>query len=474
MDPNREQNLLLSILMPVYNEARTLRTIVDRVLAAPLPAGVDFELVCVDDGSADDSWEILEALAADNNQIRVFQHEQNRGKGAAIRTAISQAEGDIAIVQDSDLEYDPRDISKVIGPIVDGRADAVYGSRFASSPERRVLLFWHSVGNKLLTALSNMVNDLNLTDMETCYKAVRLDVLKRLRLTSERFGIEPEITTRLGQYGARIYEVPISYDGRSYAEGKNIGWRDGVEAIYLIFKFRFVDTKHVVDEELATRQSVGSAVGLRRWMLKRVSPWVGDEVLEVNAGPGHTTAELVDGKRLVVADPDPTNVESLRRRFAHLENVDVIVGDVEQPGLGEALVGDFDTVLCLDGLARTDDPKGLLQGLAKFTKPGGFVVVQAPADPLLFGPVDVSAGHHQRFLQSDLNELMGSAGLSEVKVMPFNALGYYGWRLHDSMGLKRISRLEATVFGLMLPLAKALDLIQPKVGLSLLAVGRSS
>ena len=196
--------MLISVLMPIYNEERTLRSIVDAVLGADI--GEDIEIVCVDDGSVDRSWEILQELVETHSSVIATRHDENRGKGAAIRTAIEIASGDIAIVQDADLEYDPREIPRVIGPILDGRADAVFGSRFAASPERRVLMYWHSAGNKLLTALSNMVNDLNLTDMETCYKAVRLDLLKRMRLTTDRFGIEPEMTTRLAQWGARIYD----------------------------------------------------------------------------------------------------------------------------------------------------------------------------------------------------------------------------------------------------------------------------
>jgi glycosyltransferase involved in cell wall biosynthesis len=211
----------LSVLMPVCNEARTLRTIVKRVLGSPI--GLELELVCVDDFSTDDSLQILNELAAEDSRILVIAQPVNMGNGRAIRTAIEHMTGDLAIVQDADLEYDPAEYPVVLQPILEGNADAVYGSRFASSPQRRVLFFWHALGNRLLTLLSNMANDLNITDMETCYKAIRADVLKTLRLTSDRFGFEPEVAARLAQWGARIYEVPISYHGRLNAEGKNIG-----------------------------------------------------------------------------------------------------------------------------------------------------------------------------------------------------------------------------------------------------------
>lgn len=231
----------LSVLMPVYNEAETLKMIVDRVLTAPID--LDIELICVDDGSIDGSRDILDELSTGDERIRVFNQPRNMGKGRALRTAIELATGDVGIVQDADLEYDPSDYPRVVSPILRGKADAVFGSRFAYSEERRVLYFWHSLGNRFLTTLSNMLTDLNLTDMETCYKAVRMDLLKQLRLTSDRFGFEPEITARLARSGARIYEVPISYHGRTYAEGKHITWRDGVQAIWLIIKFSFFDRR---------------------------------------------------------------------------------------------------------------------------------------------------------------------------------------------------------------------------------------
>ena len=231
----------LSVLMPVYNESRTLETIVSRVLSSPVD--LELELICVDDGSTDRSLEILRQLAENDPRIKVVVQPGNFGKGRALRTAIEHMTGDIAIVQDSDLEYDPNDYPAVLAPIIRGDADAVYGSRFASSEQRQVLFSWHAVGNRVLTTLSNMVNDLDLTDQASCYKAVRADVLKRLRLTSDRFGFDPEITARLAQWGARIYEVPISYHGRTYSEGKKIGWRDGVEALWLILKFRFLDNR---------------------------------------------------------------------------------------------------------------------------------------------------------------------------------------------------------------------------------------
>ncbi|HEY7564099.1 MAG TPA: glycosyltransferase, partial [Acidimicrobiia bacterium] len=308
----------LSVLMAVHNEARTLRTIVAKVLAAPIP--VEVELICVDDGSTDQTWEILTELAADPRIVPV-RHPHNRGKSAALRTAIKTMSGTVAIIQDADLEYDPEDIPRVIKPILDGRADAVYGSRFASGFERRVLFFWHSVGNQFITLVSNALHDLNLTDIETGYKAVRADLLTQLRLTTDRFGFEPEITARLAQWGARIYEVPISYHGRSYLEGKHIGWRDGFHALWLIVKLRFIDTRFVDNPEHITRQSLGKARRFRQWLLSQFGDALGDRVLELGPGPGHVTSLLLDRERLIGIEPVRYYSETLNRRFGHLENV---------------------------------------------------------------------------------------------------------------------------------------------------------
>ena len=224
--------LVLSVLIPVYNERATIETIITQVRAVP----VRKQIICVDDCSSDGTADILRAMkAAGTIDILIF-HDANRGKGAAIRTALAASTGNVIVVQDADLEYDPADWPTLLDPIVDGRADAVFGSRFLGGPHR-VLYFWHSVGNTVLTMFSNMLTNLNLTDMETCYKAIRGEVARSLTLTSDRFGFEPEVTARLAKAKVRIFEVPISYSGRTYADGKKIGWKDGVAAVWHIIKF---------------------------------------------------------------------------------------------------------------------------------------------------------------------------------------------------------------------------------------------
>jgi glycosyltransferase involved in cell wall biosynthesis len=223
---------VLSVIIPVYNEAATVANVVHRLRSVSL----NLQLVGVDDASSDGSGATLDDLKVQGLLDFVVHHPRNLGKGAAIRTGISVASGDIIVIQDADLEYDPADLPRLIQPILDGKADAVFGSRFLGS-DHRVLYFWHSVGNRLLTLFSNMLTDINLTDMETCYKAVRAPLMKSLVLTSDRFGFEPEITARLAQSKARIWEISVSYSGRTYEEGKKIGWRDGVAALWHILRF---------------------------------------------------------------------------------------------------------------------------------------------------------------------------------------------------------------------------------------------
>ena len=233
---NAELPPCLSVVMPVYNEAETVAGIIGKVLQQrPVQ-----EVIAVDDASKDGSWPILEELARKESRLKVFRHEQNRGKGAALRTGFQHAGSSIVIVQDADLEYDPTEYYLVLLPILSGKADVVFGTRFGGSEAHRVLYYWHAVGNKVLTTLSNMATNLNLTDVETCYKAFRREVLQQIKLEEDRFGFEPEVVAKVSKLKVRIYEVAISYYGRTYAEGKKVNWKDGFSALRCVFKYNFL------------------------------------------------------------------------------------------------------------------------------------------------------------------------------------------------------------------------------------------
>ncbi len=269
----------LSVVMPVYNEHNTLRVVVDRVMAVPL----ELELLCVDDGSRDGSREILAELQAHYPKLRVFLQAHNMGKGAALRRGIQEASGDFVVIQDADLEYDPGDYPILLDPLIQGKADVVYGSRFLGSRPHRVLYFWRSVGNKLLTLLSNSLTNINLSDMETCYKAFRREVIQSIPIEENRFGFEPEITVKIAKRRLRIYEVGISYWGRTYEEGKKIGWKDGVRAFWCLLKYSI---KERADQGSAGSEKLAAGGVEKRTSAPRISTGFQLPAAEMKKGGG--------------------------------------------------------------------------------------------------------------------------------------------------------------------------------------------
>src|SRR5438477_8464364 len=317
-------SMKLSILMPVYNERTVVERCITLVLAAPVPENMERELVIVDDCSTDGTFDILQRLAREFPQIKLYRHAHNSGKGAAVRTAIEKASGDFSLIQDADLEYDPAEYPRLLRPLLDGHADAVFGSRYMAGEQTRVLPLWHSMINKGLTLVSNMFCNLKLTDMETCYKVFRTDLLKSIPIRSDRFGFEPEIVMKSAKRKLRIYEVPISYHGRTYEEGKKIGWKDGLKALGVVLKFWLVDDLYSAPYGRGVLNNLTGTPQYLSWLAHELRPHLGDAVLEVGAGIGNIAARLMSRRLLYVAgETEPLYLHALRNRFLRTPNVSV-------------------------------------------------------------------------------------------------------------------------------------------------------
>jgi len=462
----------LSVLMPVYNEVRTLRTIVDRVLNAPVDIAI--ELVIVDDGSTDGSRELIKELAHSEPRISFWFHDENQGKAGAIRTAILVMTGDLALIQDADLEYNPADYPDLLQPMFDGVADAVFGSRFLTGRYRRVLYYWHTLGNQLLTLLCNILNDINLTDMETGYKLVRADILRSIPLTSKGFALEPELITKLAQWDLRLYEVPISYQGRTYTEGKKIGMKDLFAAVLALFKYRFLSRQFTTRDGFLVLQGIRKARGFNRWLFQQLDPYIGRRVLEAGAGIGNLTEFLLDREGLTCVDVDPFYVERLSRRHGHLSNVsfhEVDLGELDRcTALQQA---NLDTIVCINVLEHIEDDARVLRNFFQVLRPGGHALLLVPANPRLYTGVDRALGHFRRYTRNEMTAKLERAGFEIVESRGFNRLGSLGWYVSGKL-LKRtsLSSRQMKLYEWLMPLAKLVERLPVLPPLSLIAVGR--
>ncbi|MBX3412131.1 MAG: glycosyltransferase [Pirellulales bacterium] len=465
---------LVCVLMPVYNERYRVRDAVAQVLAADWPAMFVRHLVIVDDGSTDGTRDILHELVATYpGQITLIEHDVNQGKGAAIRTAIRAAEGDFAVIQDADLEYDPHDCVDMLELLASGKADVVYGSRFASSPRRRVLYYWHSLGNRVLTTLCNMLADLNLTDMETCYKAFRLELLKSIPIRCARFGIEPELTMKVAKRDVTIYEVPVSYYGRTYAEGKKITAWDGVKAIATLLRFWIIDDLYTDEYGQAELHRLTTTHRYYRWMADALRPHVGQHVLEIGASLGSLMLRLLPREQYVAAEAESLPLRYLGNRFARHPHVEVRSLDPRVRDDFAACAGQFDTVIAVHHLEHMDDDRQALDNLRLTLADGGRALLVVPRGRWLFGSLDEVLGHRRRYEREELLALATATGFAVEKIVDFNRAGVPGWALNARLlKRQRFSRVQLKLYDSLVWLVRRIDRLLPWKGLSWIVVLR--
>jgi glycosyltransferase involved in cell wall biosynthesis len=453
--------------MPCYDEEATVAEILDRVLASPYVA----EVVVVDDGSRDRTVEIVETIAATEDRVRLLVQPFNMGKGAALQRGFMEVTQPFVIVQDADLEYDPAEYEKLMEPLLDGRADIVFGSRFQGGAHR-VLYFWHAVGNKMLTLASNVMTDLNLTDMETCYKAFRSEVLDSLTLEEARFGIEPEMTAKMAAAGWRIWEVRISYSGRTYAEGKKIGMKDALYALWCVLRYSRLGERLArsrarragLELELEN-YSAGLEPSLEKldqcanypdWLSGLILPHLQGRIHEAGAGTGTIARRLASHGELVVSEPDPGFAAALRQTF---QNGPVAVVEAN---LNEAVrVVDADSVVLVNVLEHLEHDDEALRAIFESLPSGGRLVLFVPALDVLYSPTDRQMGHYRRYSRVGLVNKLSSAGFSVLEARYVNMLGaalWFGYArvlgrhpthdasagLYDRFLVKPMSRFEAS------------------------------
>lgn len=469
----------VSVIIPAFDEEKTILRCIERVLEQ----GFTAEIVVVDDGSTDRTAAVVRGLR--NDRIRLISHRINRGKGASIRTAIPFCRADYIVIQDADLEYDPADIAQMLEPLDSGKADVVYGSRFLPIGARRALYFWHTLGNKLLTLGSNMVSNLNLTDMETCYKIFRREALQSLVLEESRFGIEPELTIKAAAAGFAFFEVGISYDGRTYAEGKKIGWRDGFSAARCITSYGYVESMRKrrrrrlakqsnQSELLISLEDLKTADNYYNWIVDQIQPYLNPKVLEIGAGVG-TVSRLVASKGHEVFAIEPSasayrELNKLAQRHIIQRAFNGSLHDLEA-----SLDADFDSVILINVLEHIDDEVKELNTISRHLKPGGHILIWVPAHELLFSKFDESVGHFRRYSKRRLGILAEMAGLEIVVLKYVNPIGAVGWMV-TAKGL-RMSPTASLLTGIfdkhVVPVARRIEEgWDPPFGQSVLMIAR--
>jgi glycosyltransferase involved in cell wall biosynthesis len=470
----RQHQIFLSVLTPVYNERHLVAASLARVLGLKSCLISKLELIIVDDCSTDGTWELLRQIAAADPRVRLYRHARNEGKGAALRTAISHATGDVCIVHDADMEYNPADIPSLLVPFIEEGADAVFGSRYLAAPYRRVLTHRHTRINRFITRLSNWFTDLDLSDLETGYKAIKTPLLKSIPIRSNDFRFEVEITFKLAKRRARVFEVPIRYLPRTYEEGKKIRAKDGILAILAMIRQWIIDDLYQKDQYGSNvLVDFRSARRFNTWLGDTLRPYIGDRVLEIRAGIGSLTSQFIPRDLYVASDENQDYLRYLKSYSIGKPYLRVLELDALKSDEFLRLQEQFDTVLMINVLEHLSDPQVALQNTHSALVAGGRAVILVPHNRDLYGTLDEAIDHQQRYSRDQLRECMEKAGFEIETIFDFNRTSAPGWYLNGKI-LKRthFSPIQMKILELLMPVIRSTDRIWPWPGISLIAIGK--
>ena len=474
-----ETKISFSVIVPVYNEQHLVSQSLERLLllkTSPYLSRV--EVIVIDDCSTDGTPRVLKdfeerVAGLDGSFTWIFlKHEKNKGKGKGIATGLDRATGDLTVIHDADLEYHPKDLLRIVEVFVNEQADAVFGSRFAGGSSRRVLDYRHELGNRFLTFLCNLFTNLNLTDMETCYKAVRTDLIKSIPLESNDFRFEPELTIKLAKRHARIYEIPISYSGRTYDEGKKINWRDGYRALWAIIKFGLSD--HIYKKDSYGSQILARLSRAHRynaWLANTIREFCGNRVLEIGSGVGNITKHLIPRWEYVASDVNPLYLQRLGTLKDDRPYLQTSYCDVTDADSFPRTPQGYDTVICLNVIEHVEDDRGALSNIRNVLSDNGRAIILVPCGQWNFGTLDEVLEHKRRYSRETLRALATDCELEIIKLLELNRVGSVAWFLNGKILHRRdFGLFQVWMLNWLTPVFRLVDRFVPLPPLSLIAI----